>query len=103
MAAYKTKMPLNSYWRSVINCVISAFILRASACTVNDIFDRRVDAAVGESDLFVFQNSAPKAYSKLGLSKDQSRVVEFQCSPHAFTWWLYTASESLSMRRHIGA
>ncbi|XP_006455087.1 hypothetical protein AGABI2DRAFT_209373 [Agaricus bisporus var. bisporus H97] len=49
MAAYKTKMPLNGYWRSVINCVISAFILRASACTVNDIFDRRVDAAVART------------------------------------------------------
>ncbi len=48
MAAYRTQMPLQDYWRSVLNCLFSAVILRSSACTINDIFDRKLDAGVGK-------------------------------------------------------
>ncbi|KXN89207.1 4-hydroxybenzoate polyprenyltransferase, mitochondrial [Leucoagaricus sp. SymC.cos] len=49
MAAYRIKMPLQDYWRSMFECLIGAIILRTSACTVNDIFDRNLDAGVART------------------------------------------------------
>ncbi|KIK67687.1 hypothetical protein GYMLUDRAFT_154954 [Collybiopsis luxurians FD-317 M1] len=46
MAAYSVKMSWNTYTFSLMQCFFSAFIIRSSACTVNDIFDRKVDAGV---------------------------------------------------------
>ncbi|KAJ2916187.1 hypothetical protein MD484_g4199, partial [Candolleomyces efflorescens] len=47
MAAYRTRMPLAHYGMDALKSLAAAFILRASACTINDIFDRKVDAGVG--------------------------------------------------------
>ncbi|XP_006455082.1 hypothetical protein AGABI2DRAFT_226364 [Agaricus bisporus var. bisporus H97] len=49
MAAYRTKMPLQDYWWSMLNCTFGAIILRTSACTINDIFDRELDAGVART------------------------------------------------------
>ncbi|KAL9709160.1 hypothetical protein Ac2012v2_007513 [Leucoagaricus gongylophorus] len=49
MAAYRTKMPWNEYWWSLLDGVIAAIVLRTSACTVNDIFDRQLDACVART------------------------------------------------------
>ncbi|KAH0578762.1 Para-hydroxybenzoate--polyprenyltransferase, mitochondrial [Termitomyces sp. J132] len=46
MAAFATGLPLQLYGSHLIECFISAFLLRSSACTVNDIFDREIDAGV---------------------------------------------------------
>lgn len=46
MSAHRTHLPLARYGVEIIKCFIGAFLLRSSACTVNDIFDRKVDAAV---------------------------------------------------------
>ena len=48
MAAYRMHLPLDRYADKLLDCLIGAFLLRGSACTVNDIFDRHVDAGVGE-------------------------------------------------------
>ena len=48
MAAYATALPLNAYWTGVARCLVSAFVIRSSACTINDILDRKFDAGVGE-------------------------------------------------------
>ena len=45
--AFKTNLPLESYSLEILKCFMSAFILRSSACTVNDIIDRDMDAGVG--------------------------------------------------------
>ncbi|KAK0184521.1 UbiA prenyltransferase family [Armillaria mellea] len=37
---------LHSYAYKLIECFVGAFIIRSSACTVNDIFDMNVDAGV---------------------------------------------------------
>lgn len=50
MAAYKTNLPINTYVLDLLKCCGAAFIVRGSACTVNDIFDRKMDAGVGESN-----------------------------------------------------
>ncbi|CAA7263365.1 unnamed protein product [Cyclocybe aegerita] len=46
MAAYRTGLPINSYGFELFKCFVGAFILRSSACTINDIFDRKMDAGV---------------------------------------------------------
>ncbi|KAG7096099.1 hypothetical protein E1B28_006775 [Marasmius oreades] len=46
MAAYTLKLPLANYAQEFLKCIISAFIIRSSACTINDIFDRDMDAGV---------------------------------------------------------
>ena len=48
MAAYKHGTPINEVVSLLLKTVLSAFIIRSSACTVNDIFDREFDAAVGQ-------------------------------------------------------
>ena len=47
MAAFKINLPLASYSFEIAKCFMGAFILRSSACTVNDIIDRNMDAGVG--------------------------------------------------------
>ncbi|THH07848.1 hypothetical protein EW145_g3107 [Phellinidium pouzarii] len=46
MAAYSKKLPFNELATLLLKTVFGAFIMRSSACTVNDIFDRKFDAAV---------------------------------------------------------
>lgn len=48
MAAFHTHLPLKVYAVDLFKCLISAFIMRSSACTINDIFDRKMDAGVGK-------------------------------------------------------
>jgi hypothetical protein len=43
MAAYSTGLPLNAYCTGLAKCLISAFVIRSSACTINDIFDHKMD------------------------------------------------------------
>ena len=52
MAAYKMELAIDIYLLDLIKCFCAAFIVRSSACTVNDIFDRRMDAGVGKSEWF---------------------------------------------------
>ena len=47
MAASHAKLPYMTYATLLSECAFAAFIIRSSACTVNDIFDRKYDAAVG--------------------------------------------------------
>jgi 4-hydroxybenzoate polyprenyltransferase len=49
MAAYRMELSIDEYLWNVIKCFFAAFIVRSSACTVNDIFDRKMDAGVGKS------------------------------------------------------
>jgi len=46
MAAYSHRIPLQEYTELLLKSVFGAFIMRTSACTVNDIFDREFDASV---------------------------------------------------------
>ncbi|SJL13181.1 uncharacterized protein ARMOST_16620 [Armillaria ostoyae] len=48
MASYSMApaIALHSYAYKLIECFVGAFIIRSSACTVNDIFDMNVDAGV---------------------------------------------------------
>ncbi|KAF9531195.1 UbiA prenyltransferase family-domain-containing protein [Crepidotus variabilis] len=48
MAAYREQLPLDVYAFDLVKCLFSAFIVRSSACTINDIFDRKMDAAQAE-------------------------------------------------------
>jgi 4-hydroxybenzoate polyprenyltransferase len=48
MAAFTTNLPVRTYIVHLLKWLVGAFILRSSACTVNDIFDRDVDARVGK-------------------------------------------------------
>lgn len=64
MAAYRTRMPLREYQWTLFCCLFSAIILRTSACTINDIFDRKLDAGVGESNIL----NQLKLYIKTKLS-----------------------------------
>ena len=52
MAAFKINLPLASYSVEIVKCFMGAFILRSSACTVNDIIDRNMDAGVGMNIVF---------------------------------------------------
>lgn len=46
MAAYHTSLDLTTFWAEMFKFLIAAFIVRGSACTINDIFDRDFDAGV---------------------------------------------------------
>ncbi|KAH9974430.1 4-hydroxybenzoate polyprenyl transferase [Lactifluus volemus] len=46
MAAYHTSLDLKTFWTEMSKFLIAAFIVRGSACTINDIFDRDFDAGV---------------------------------------------------------
>lgn len=46
MAAVKVRLPLGSYIVYLAKFLLGAFLLRSSACTVNDILDRKMDAGV---------------------------------------------------------
>jgi len=48
MAAHRTGISLEEYAVNIGKSFVCAFLLRSSACTVNDIFDREMDAGVGE-------------------------------------------------------
>jgi len=47
MASYATNLPPEIYAFDLLKCLVGAFIVRSSACTINDIFDRKMDASVG--------------------------------------------------------
>ncbi|KAI9433076.1 4-hydroxybenzoate polyprenyl transferase [Lactarius indigo] len=46
MAAYKTSLDLTTFWTEMFKFLIAALLVRGSACTINDIFDRNFDAGV---------------------------------------------------------
>jgi 4-hydroxybenzoate polyprenyltransferase len=46
MGAYRIGLRVDHYWADLPKYLVGAFILRGSAVTVNDIFDRHVDANV---------------------------------------------------------
>ncbi|KAJ7181539.1 4-hydroxybenzoate polyprenyl transferase [Mycena crocata] len=46
MGAYTIGLPLNEYFIRVGRSFVAAFLMRGSACTINDIFDRKMDAGV---------------------------------------------------------
>ncbi|KAJ7454172.1 UbiA prenyltransferase family-domain-containing protein [Mycena latifolia] len=46
MAAFATRLPLSAYAIHLGKALVGAFLLRSSACTINDIFDREMDAGV---------------------------------------------------------
>ncbi|KAJ7766177.1 4-hydroxybenzoate polyprenyl transferase [Mycena metata] len=46
MAAFSVGLPLGSYFINLGKALAGAFLLRSSACTINDIFDREMDAGV---------------------------------------------------------
>ena len=48
MAAYHTSLGLQTFWIEMFKYLIASFIVRGSACTINDIFDRNFDAGVGD-------------------------------------------------------
>jgi heme O synthase-like polyprenyltransferase len=47
MAAYHTSLDLQTFWTEMLKFLIASFLVRGSACTINDIFDRNFDAGVG--------------------------------------------------------
>jgi 4-hydroxybenzoate polyprenyltransferase len=49
MAAYHTSLDLQTYWVEMFKFLIASLLVRGSACTINDIFDRNFDAGVGVS------------------------------------------------------
>lgn len=48
MSALRTGATPTLYSMQIIKCCIAAFIIRSSACTVNDIVDRDMDMGVGK-------------------------------------------------------
>jgi 4-hydroxybenzoate polyprenyltransferase len=57
MAAYHTSLDLTTFWAEMFKFLIAAFIVRGSACTINDIFDRDFDAGVGTLRLIRYRGS----------------------------------------------
>lgn len=51
MAAFSRKLAFPDYGVLLLKTSFTAFIMRSSACTINDILDQKFDASVGE---FIF-------------------------------------------------
>jgi 4-hydroxybenzoate polyprenyltransferase len=47
MAAYHTSLNLHVFWTEMFRLFVAAFIVRSTACAINDVFDREFDAGVG--------------------------------------------------------
>jgi 4-hydroxybenzoate polyprenyltransferase len=47
MAAYHTSLNLHIFWTEMFKLFVGAFIVRSTACAINDVFDRKLDGAVG--------------------------------------------------------
>ena len=47
MAAYHTSLDLQIFWTELFKLFVAAFIVRSTACAINDVFDRKFDAGVG--------------------------------------------------------
>lgn len=62
MAAHKTALPIHYYAPDLAKCLFSAFIMRSSACTINDIFDKDMDAGVGTWSIWYYNNKASNRY-----------------------------------------
>ncbi|EJD00228.1 UbiA prenyltransferase, partial [Fomitiporia mediterranea MF3/22] len=45
-AAYSVRLPYSVFVQMLQKCIIGAFLMRSAACTINDIFDRKIDAEV---------------------------------------------------------
>ena len=60
MGAFRVSLPIEAYALALSKYFVSAILLRCSACTVNDIFDRHLDVGVGR---FLF--SVPGINSKI--------------------------------------
>jgi 4-hydroxybenzoate polyprenyltransferase len=58
MAAYHTGLDLQTFWIEMFKYLIASILVRGSACTINDIFDRDFDAGVGVS-IFCTPPTAP--------------------------------------------
>ncbi|KLO13133.1 UbiA prenyltransferase [Schizopora paradoxa] len=63
MAAFSTKMAVTDYLILLLKSFLAAFIIRSSACTVNDIFDRNFDGLVART------KNRPLASGRVTLSK----------------------------------
>lgn len=61
MAAYTKKIPLGHFAILLLKVTVAAFLMRASACTINDILDRNFDAQVERT------KSRPLAAKKLSV------------------------------------
>lgn len=52
LSACRDGLPLRSYYAYFFKFLLCAFLVRSSACTINDIFDRDIDRLVGPYRLF---------------------------------------------------
>lgn len=59
MAAYAEKMAYREVGWLLLKSIFGAFILRSSACTINDIVDRDIDAAVGKLSIYSIDLNMP--------------------------------------------
>ncbi|KZT20509.1 UbiA prenyltransferase [Neolentinus lepideus HHB14362 ss-1] len=87
IAACTTKMPLPDYIISLAKCTFAAFLVRSSACTVNDIFDRKLDSGVERTKdrpLPSGRISVLNAFTYLGLQYLVSIIYFWPLSTLAF-------------------
>lgn len=66
-------MPLGKYWVELAISVAAAVVVRGSACTINDIFDREYDAGVGKSLSCVLDQGSNSHYSRRTYQRPASR------------------------------
>ncbi len=78
MAAYSTKMAFSDYSLLLVKISVAAFFMRSAACTVNDIFDRKFDASVGE-EAFVIPNIFSLHYLQKEPKIGPLRLEECRC------------------------
>jgi 4-hydroxybenzoate polyprenyltransferase len=57
MAAYHTSLDLRIFWTEIFKLFVAAFIVRSTACAINDVFDRKFDAGVGK---FIAHYTSPQ-------------------------------------------
>ncbi|KAJ3895626.1 4-hydroxybenzoate polyprenyl transferase [Lentinula edodes] len=88
MAAYSVKMHWTTYTFRLMQCLLSAFIIRSSACTINDIFDRKMDAGVERT------KNRPLASGRISVFAATSyALMQYAIG----TAWFYLTVEDLAL------
>lgn len=92
MAAYRVHLPLEQYWIGILKCLFGAFILRCSACAINDILDRDIDGGVGTYALRLIFGDVQQAHATLERTKTRplasGRISLFSASMFVFIQYL---------------
>lgn len=72
MAAYSSALPVGGWVSNLALFGTGALVMRGAGCTINDLWDRKIDQQVGEVARFQFAQAAYVDHFMLTLQREPS-------------------------------